>query len=219
MAGYTNTLRGALSWFRNRELLTFALMGAISAGVWAFVALGSEVLEGDTQAFDRKILLSMRNPGDTRVPLGPPWVQEAARDVTALGGVTALTFLTLATAGFLYLDGKGRMAFFLLSAVLTGVLLSIGLKDLYSRPRPQLVPHGVYVYTASFPSGHSMMSAITYLSLGALLAKSHRRRRLKIYVVSLSIVLTLSVGSAGFISVCTGRRMCLPVGPRVRSGP
>ena len=39
-----------------------------------------------------------------------------------------------------------------------------------------------------------MMSAVTYLSLGVILARVHKRRRVKIYFVSLAAVLTLAVG-------------------------
>ncbi len=69
-------------------------------------------------------------------------------------------------------------------------LLKIG----FGRPRPDLVPHVSYVYTASFPSGHSMMSAVTYLTLGALLARIHPERRIKVYILIISVLTTLAVG-------------------------
>jgi undecaprenyl-diphosphatase len=56
------------------------------------------------------------------------------------------------------------------------------------------VPHLSHVYTTSFPSGHSMMSAIVYLTLGTLLAAVLPQRKLKIYVLFLSILLTVAVG-------------------------
>ena len=39
-----------------------------------------------------------------------------------------------------------------------------------------------------------MLSAITYLTLGALLARSHQRRALKVYFLLLAVLLTLMVG-------------------------
>ena len=44
------------------------------------------------------------------------------------------------------------------------------LKYGFDRPRPALVLHGTFVYTTSFPSAHSMMSTVAYLTLGSLLA-------------------------------------------------
>ena len=86
------------------------------------------------------------------------------------------------------------MALFVCGSVLGGVAVSTVLKDVLQRPRPDLVPYSVYVSGASFPSGHSMMSAVTYLTLGALLARSHERKRLKVYFLLVAIFLTFAVG-------------------------
>jgi undecaprenyl-diphosphatase len=182
-----------MEWLGGHEAVVLCAMAAIAAGVWIFVVIAGDVAEGDTLSFDRRILLSMRRPGDLS-PKGSKSFQESARDVTALGGVVVLTLITVATAGFLALDGKRRMGAFLCASILTGMIASTLLKDLFHRPRPDIVPHEVYVSSRSFPSGHSMMSAITYLTLGALLARSHQRKRLKVYFLLLAVLLTLSVG-------------------------
>ena len=158
-----------------------------------FAMIADEVMEGGPQAFDRKLLLAMRRPGDL-APIGPPAMQDAARDITALGGVVVVVLLTVVTGGFLVLDGKRRMALFVCGSVLSGLIASTILKDLFVRPRPDLVPRAAYSSGASFPSGHSMMSAITYLVLGALLARSQERKRLKAYFFLLAALLTLMVG-------------------------
>ena len=79
-------------------------------------------------------------------------------------------------------------------ALLGAVLLSFVIKAGIERPRPDLFPHGTPVYTASFPSGHSTGAAATYLTLGALLARFQRARRLKIYFMSVAVLLTLMIG-------------------------
>ena len=141
----------------------------IVAGAGAFVALLGEVKEGDTRHFDeRAILFFGRHQG-------PPFLQEAGRDVTALGGVTVLTLTIAAVVGFLLLTRRIGMVWLVLAATVGGFVLSMALKRAVDRPRPQLVPHGSYVYTTSFPSGHSMLSAVTYLTLGALLGARSTR--------------------------------------------
>src|SRR5438094_153415 len=115
---------GVLVWLGRHELGFLVSVAAIAAGLWAFVALADEVLEGGTAKIDRAILLSMRNPANLADPVGPPVVEEAARDITALGGITILGLLTAAVAGFLFLDGKGGMAWFVLGAVGTGLAAS-----------------------------------------------------------------------------------------------
>jgi undecaprenyl-diphosphatase len=79
-------------------------------------------------------------------------------------------------------------------SVVGGLLLSNLLKWSYARPRPDLVPAIVQVYSASFPSGHATMSAVTYLALGVLLAEVHPARRFKLYFISLALVITVAVG-------------------------
>jgi undecaprenyl-diphosphatase len=176
------------------ELAPLLVMVLIAGGVWLFAELAGEVREGETRQIDEAILMAMRNPEDLSDPLGPRWLEEMERDFTALGGVGVLSVLTLLISAFLALDKKGRAAVLVLIAVGGALLLSTLLKSGFQRPRPDLVPHGSYVYTTSFPSGHSMMSAATYLTLGALLARVQPRRRLKVLLLGFATLLTLIVG-------------------------
>jgi undecaprenyl-diphosphatase len=161
---------------------------------WAFVAVAVDVADGGTHSFDTRLLLSLRAPGDASDPLGPIWLEEMARDVTGLGSAGILTFLTLASAGFLVLQRKRRVALYLLLASGSGILLSSSLKAGFDRPRPDLVPHGTQVYTGSFPSGHSMMATLVFITIGAVLAGSLASKAVKAYLLFLSVLLALSVG-------------------------
>ncbi len=166
-----NVVFRSLAWLGGHELGILLLLFAIAGGVWAFATLASDVKEGETYGFDRRILLALRRPGDL-APKGSPAVQEAVRDVSALGGVTLLSLVTVVAVGFLVLDGKSHMAGFAAAAVVGVMVVATLLKDVFQRPRPEIVPHIVYAgNSASFPSGHSMMSAVTYLTLAALLAR------------------------------------------------
>lgn len=167
---------------------------ALSLFGWGFSQIAGEVIEGDTTRFDRAILLALRNPNDLSDPIGPTWFEEAARDITGLGGHAILTIVTLASVIYLALSRKRSAALLLLAAVGGGMLLSTLLKLGFERPRPDLVPHGMRVYTASFPSGHAMLSAATYLTLGALLARVEKSRRIKAFLLGLAITLTVLIG-------------------------
>ena len=182
-----------LTWLGAHEMTVLLALASIVAGVWVFALLADEVVEGGTQAFDEKLLLAFRHSGD-HAPLGPPSVQQAARDITALGGVAVLTVVTAIAAGFLALDGRRHMALFVCGSVGSGLAVSTILKDSFHRVRPDLVPFDVFVSGASFPSGHSMMSAVTYLTLGALLARSQSRKRVKAYFLLIALLLTTAVG-------------------------
>ena len=179
----------------HHELALLLAVAIIAGGLWVFLGVASEVAEGDTHAIDRQLILALRpNPADLGDPIGPPWFEEMMRDFTALGGLGILTLLTLSVFGFLLLEGKNNGAFYVLAVVAGGMVLSLLLKTAYNRPRPDLVPYGSVVSYASFPSGHSMLSAATYLTLGALLARLQAKRHMKIYILSLAILVTVLVG-------------------------
>lgn len=170
-----------------------ALLLAVGA-LLAFAELAGEVIEGDTRAFDEAVLLSLRTPADTADPVGPRWVEAAFRDLTTLGGTSVLTVVTLATLGYLLLAGKRATAALVTFAVLGGTLLSTLLKTGFERPRPDLVAHLVEVSSQSFPSGHAMLSTVTWLTLGTLLATVQPTLRLKAYVLGVGITIALLVG-------------------------
>lgn len=182
-----------LNWLGEHERSVIMAIAAVMAGIWGFALLADEVMEGGTQAIDRGILLFFRHSG-TLAPRGPAFIQEAARDMTALGSVTLLALITAGVAGFLALNGKRHMALYLVASVCSGEGMDALLKDMFHRARPDLVPYLDVFSGASFPSGHSMMSALTYLTIGALLARSTPRKRLKAYFLCVSILLTLAVG-------------------------
>jgi undecaprenyl-diphosphatase len=71
------------------RLLGYLLVPAALS--FAFIKLASEVIEGETLAFDRAILLALRTAGDTADPIGPAWLEAVMRDLTALGSTVVLT--------------------------------------------------------------------------------------------------------------------------------
>ena len=177
-----------------RELLPIVALGGAAAAALAFGWLAEEVGEGDTRSFDAGLLLALREPNDPGNPIGPAWLEETARDFTALGSNGVLVFAVLATSLFLALARKRTAAASLLIAGGGGLLIVHLLKHLFQRPRPELVPHAVRVFTASFPSSHATMSAVVYLTLGALLARAQPEPRLKIFFGVLAVAVTLLVG-------------------------
>lgn len=175
-----------------KRMLVGTILGA--AALFAFAKLANEVVEGSTRGFDERLLLALRTPGNVADPVGPIWLEEMVRDVTALGSTGVLTIMVLSVTGFLAMTRKGHAALFVLGSVIGGTLISQTMKFAYARPRPDLVPHGAEVYTASFPSGHSMMAAVVYLTLGALLARTQSSRAVKTYILTVALVLTVLVG-------------------------
>ncbi len=188
------TMSHAVAWLRERDLLLLLAVLVVVLGVWGFIALADEVIEGGTQRLDERILLALRDPADLARPIGPGWLKESARDVTALGGFTVLPLMIAAVVGYLAITQKYQAMCLVLGATVSGLLLSLFLKHSFERPRPSVVPALAADYTSSFPSGHSLMSAVVYLTLGSLLARLVRQKRLKIYFIAVAMLLTLLVG-------------------------
>lgn len=181
-------------WFARREATAVAVLILLGLAVTAFVEIADEVLEGETRRLDQAVLLAMRTPGQPEDPLGPAWFEEVMRDFTAFGGLGVVVFVTVAVCGYLFFAQERGQALFVLVAVTGGALLSTALKSGFDRPRPDLVAHGMPTYQASFPSGHSMMSAVVYLTLGALLARLVNGRRRRAYIMGVAVVLVVTVG-------------------------
>ena len=176
------------------EYITEIVIVIISLGLFAFIKLTGEVINGETTGFDQQLLMMMRNPADLADPAGPEWLEVIVRDVTALGGVITLGMLTLAVCGYFLLQHKPRLSLFVLLAIAGGSLFNSLLKEFFERPRPDLVPHSTAAAMSSFPSGHAMMSAVAFLTLGALLAHASSKLSIKLYILGWSLLLTIMVG-------------------------
>lgn len=166
----------------------------IASAIWGFIELADEVSEGSTAAIDRQLLLLLRDPNDPSHTLGPSWLQEMMRDFTGLGGTSVLTLVTLSVTGFLMLERKRHAAALLLVSVIGGVIITNALKLAFARPRPEFSNYEPLIATASFPSAHSMMSAVVYLTLGALIARTRPDPLVRAYILGLAIFVAVIVG-------------------------
>jgi len=202
MASASQVKRGrwrTLPWLELRKLDRHELQW-LAVGLGAclflliFLKLAGEVTEGDTLAFDTKILQALRSPNDPSKPIGPEWMESVLLDLTALGGSAILLLVVLAVVGFLLLQARYRTALFVWVASTSGEFVNIALKQAFNRPRPSIVPHLRVVFSTSFPSGHAMESAIVYLTLGALLMRFAESRLTKLYCLGIAMLLTALVG-------------------------
>ena len=189
-----NTIRHLWQWIGGHTPAAIVACLIVAAGTWGFIALADEVVEGGTHHFDVWALKSLRQPSDLSVPIGPPFVQEAGRDLTALGGMTVLFGVTAMVVGYLYLARQRAAMLLVLVATGSGLLMSLLLKGLFERPRPTVVPHLSIVQSSSFPSAHSMLSAVVYLTLGAMLTRFVPRPAIKAYCFAWAVLLTVLVG-------------------------
>jgi undecaprenyl-diphosphatase len=171
----------------------------VSLGVLAlalgFVYVADNVIEGETRAFDERVIRALRKADNPGLPVGPKWLRDGALDITALGSPTVLGLVVIVVTGYLFLHGLYRTGTFVFVASCGGWFLNWALKLAFERPRPSLVPHWREVSSFSFPSGHALTSAAVYLTLGTLLMRLASGRLAKFYCIAVAMLATLLVGA------------------------
>jgi undecaprenyl-diphosphatase len=176
------------------EVRILLIVLAVVSGILIFISIADKVVQGETQYFDNFILKSLRTENDISQPAFPGWITSLMINITALGSETIIVFITVFVSGYLILKKKYYWLSVLLIATLGGVLLELGLKELIGRTRPTIVTHLLEVNSTSFPSGHSMVSAIVYLTQAALLSRIIKDRKIKIYLIFFALLLTFLIG-------------------------
>ena len=171
---------------------TLILLILATAGLALHIA--EEIVEGDVFASDRAILLALRDPADLSRPIGPAWLRQAAIDITALGGFTLLWTFGFAGVVYLLMRKRRAEAGWIAASLIGSDLINSGLKNLFHRARPDVVPHWAEVSTASFPSGHAMSAAAVYLTLGVMLAETDPRRMGRVFIMGFLTLLSVAIG-------------------------
>ncbi|HYD44555.1 MAG TPA: phosphatase PAP2 family protein [Phenylobacterium sp.] len=176
------------------EKVGVVVFAGAAAGLLSFLEIADDMAEGDTRGVDEALMLMLRDPGELSEPVGPAWVKTMAMDFTSLGSLAVLGLIVLLLAGlFLALRRRLEAALIVASAG-GGLALSQGLKAFFDRDRPDPAWHAVEAVNASFPSGHAMLSAVVFLTLGALVSRFATRRRIRAWALGTAMLLTLLVG-------------------------
>ncbi|WP_310383492.1 phosphatase PAP2 family protein [Roseateles sp.] len=155
----------------------------------AFVVGGAEVMEGDTRSFDVYLLQRAQS-----LRAGHPWLAAIMRDFSALGSTAVMTLFTLISVGYLTLVSARVTALLVATSVCTGAVFVQILKAAFGRLRPEAGFADLVATGLSFPSGHTSMSAIVFLTLGALIASTRSRVPERLYVLAAAALLALLVG-------------------------
>lgn len=178
----------------NANRLPVFLLGIVTLGVYGFIEIADEVAEGEIRTFDETLFLMFRAAGDPSRLLGPEWLQETAIEVTAVGGYPLIVLTLAAVSGFFAVTRHYGAALYVVVSVGSGALISYTLKQYYARPRPDLVDHLDTVHTASFPSGHALVTTVAYLTLAAIVIGFLDDRRARAYVLSVAMLVAVMVG-------------------------
>jgi undecaprenyl-diphosphatase len=187
-------LRGGWTSIRKVQFAVLLACLVFVVGLWVFVAVAVEIAEPGAGGFDHWAIQVLRDPHDPTKPYGPLWLHELGRDLTALGSSTILVLTVGITAAGLVVAKKVRTAAYFLGATASGVVLTVILKAVFARERPDVSMHFVAIASPSFPSGHTMNAAIVYLTLGTFVARLVKTRPLQLFVFGACVVITFLVG-------------------------
>lgn len=160
-----------------------------------FAATAVAVSADATETIDHALMLFFRDGSDMDNPWGPAWFEETAGDITALGGYPIIILVTILGATILLLLRRRVAALFLVAALGSGSLVSTLLKQVFSRPRPDLVDHMDRVFTSSFPSAHAMVSTVFWLTLGAIAVRFVKGHNLRLFII------VSAAGIAGLVGI------------------
>lgn len=161
---------------------------------WAvFIGMAMWVSDGSSSRFDAEGLAIFRTGPDFGL-IGPVWMEEAVRDVTALGGVFLRNLFSVIIVTALLTLGFQREAAALFVTVAGGWAAGVALKVYVMRPRPDILPHLMDAGGFSFPSGHTFNATVVYLSIGLTAARLTRNLSVQYAVVSFSLTLSILVG-------------------------
>lgn len=186
-------LKNFLAKRSGSEVRALVALALAAGGVLVFLKIADEIVFEGEHALDRRLAEIVRPVGSAH-PIGPAWAENVARDITSLGSTSVLTLVAAGVTLFLLLARKSRTALYVAVASLGGTALVQGLKPLFGRARPDLVPEIADLASKSFPSGHATMSATLYLTLAALVARTFEGVALKSYVIGFAMFATMLVG-------------------------
>ncbi len=175
--------------FPDRLLVRVAASATLIAMLVTVAVLGDWTSGLDQSFFDLVHLGSAWTPSTA-----PAWLNEAFRDLTALGGTAVLTGSVIATCLYMLAAGRHRLFALLLGSALAATLFSGSVKIAIARVRPTGVEPLVAATSASFPSGHALLSAAIILTIGGLVAFAARKPIERRVIVCTALAVTASVG-------------------------
>lgn len=164
-----------------------AVVAAMLALAFAFI--GDEAVEGETRFFDLYLA-----HGALALRSAHPWLGEVMRDVSGLGSIAVLGLFTTATVCYLAVFRSKVTALLVSASVLSGILLVSILKAAFARLRPEAGLAEILVPGLSFPSGHASMSAIVFLTVGALIASTRDKSSERVFMLTTAALLAVLVG-------------------------
>jgi undecaprenyl-diphosphatase len=161
------------------------IVGLIAVAI--FAAFAAAVQAGWTQTIDERTLswLQARRA---------PALDKIMLTITTLGDGVVRWMVVFVASLFLWLTRHHWSVYMLFIALVGGILLNQALKGAFNRPRPSVVVGLDPVTSLSFPSGHAMVSLITYGTVAYLVGRLEPTPRLRTLTWLSTALVVLGIG-------------------------
>jgi undecaprenyl-diphosphatase len=175
---------------RSFEFLSLSLLLGLATAIGALIFFGwltDEVLEGDSRQFDEATRAAIHE-------LATPLLTTIMRGFSFIGSTIALTIGTIVVIVRCAMRKLNHEAKLFAITMIGAALLNITLKLTFKRARPEPFFNLTLPETYSFPSGHSLASAVFFGALAAILTARIKSKRARVIIWIVSTVMFLSIG-------------------------
>jgi membrane-associated phospholipid phosphatase len=174
-------------WYQFISLSLFLGLAAAIGTLIFFGWLADEALEGDARDFDEATRAAVHQ-------LASPLLTTIMRGLSVVGSTIVLSIGTICVVVLFAKRKWGREAKLFAITMIGAGLLNTTLKLAFKRERPvpffDLSPPETY----SFPSGHSLTSAVFFGALAALLTAKIKSKRARLITWIVATTMFLSIG-------------------------
>jgi membrane-associated phospholipid phosphatase len=154
--------------------------------IYLLAKLSGEVLEREAFAFDQTILLWIHQ-------FASPTFDRIMLTITELGNPDTVVVSAAITLAILLWRHYYQEAKIFLIDCFGGVILSYGLKIVFSKSRPNLWQSPIKETSFSYPSGHALGSTILYGFLAYILATRYPQLSLLIYAFAVLLIAAIGL--------------------------
>lgn len=125
--------------------------------------------------------------------LRSPFMNIMMIDITALGGLALTIVFGLISIIFFFMARDPAAAFHFIFTATGGYALSIYLKGVIERPRPDIIPKLIQAGGFSYPSGHAITISAVYLTLAILAARHFKKHTDRTIIFALAVLVIFAV--------------------------
>ena len=193
----------------NREHYVYSYETDRQKKVWALIILSLSLftffltIVGFTDGLSQMVASFLENKlGFTNKwsnTYGPDWWVDANIDIAALGGKIVLLIFTLILIGYFTIRKKQRRLWRFIFIFFGGAAITTIFKIIFAEELPNDPVQLITTTVSGFPSGHTTMGTIFYLTLAVYISRAQHSLKTKRFTLIAGTVLVVIIGISRFL--------------------